>query len=224
MERSSRTRLILDLRSLVLSGGLLIAGICMAIFANLRMEAESELINPPPAAIEVQASPPPPRQTVKRERAAAVSKVPGPITDSGSLPAFPALAEQLVGVWTFERHGHRTITILPDGSATADVRLDLLGSLMYGERLNLQLTWSLEDDVMIQTVLSGTPASAVKRLIDDWGDRREYRVIDVSSSRLVLADVDDENDQQIWTRSDTTVSTSKPVINEKSPRPEVGGS
>ena len=132
-----------------------------------------------------------------------------PADDEASLPS------RLAGVWRLEKHGTRTITILPDGTATAIVRLDFVGALLYGEELSLRLTWSLEGDVMTQTVTGGEPADAVARLVNDWGAERTYQVVEANDRRLVLAELDDDNDRDVWTAvapaadSDGTASTTK---------------
>jgi hypothetical protein len=127
-----------------------------------------------------------------------------------AVPEIPADAtprDRLTGTWRLEKHGTRTITILPDGTATANVRLDFVGALLYGEELSLRLTWSLKDGVMTQSITGGEPADAVARLINDWGAERRYQVVEVNDAQLILAEVDDDNDRDVWMAvSDTGVT------------------
>ncbi len=73
------------------------------------------------------------------------------------------LRQQLVGVWTLQQHGQRTITIEPDGTARMVVELDWLGAMLYGKRLDITLTWSIDEGVMTQTMQGGEPEDTVKR-------------------------------------------------------------
>lgn len=150
---------------------------------------------------------PPSGQLLSDDGAASVPAIGDDAADAAAVPQEPALAEQLVGIWHLERHGERTLHIHADGTATAEVKLNMLGALMYGERMTLQLNWTLQDDVMTQTITSGTPQEAVQRLIRDWGDRREYRVIEASDEQLVLSEVGDDGDRDVWTSVESTPST-----------------
>lgn len=134
-----------------------------------------------------------------------------------STPEQCALTEQLIGVWQQHKHGERTLRVNADGTATVQVELNMLGALMYGKRMTLQLNWSLDGDVMTQTISSGTPPESVQRLIRDWGNRREYRVIDVSHEHLILSEVGDDGDHDVWTSVESTpVSTASQTM--QSPR------
>lgn len=139
---------------------------------------------------------------------------PGAVDDQ----AESSLASRLVGRWTMEKHGSRTLHLKSDGSATVEARLNLLASLVYGERLKLDLTWTLEGDVMSQAISGGTPEAAVQRLTRDWGDRREYRVIEVDEEHLVLSEVGDDGDRDVWMRVQTQETTAGTAGKEQSPR------
>ena len=127
----------------------------------------------------------------------AVEPPTGPAAKSADVEE--SLGRRLAGVWQLEKHGTRTITILPGGTATAKVRLDFVGALLYGEELSLRLTWSLKDNVMTQAITGGEPADAVARLVNDWGAERRYQVVEANDRRLVLAELDDDNDRDVWT-------------------------
>lgn len=179
------------------AGGVGIAIIALLATAIVRTTREGFPEGPlPVAAIEIAAT------SAANPPMAAERLGPSPPADvpQDSPPTAGAvLREQVIGTWTRQRHGTRTITLQPDGTATADVALDSLAAWVYGSTLHLQLAWELDGDVMSQTVTGGTPEDAVRRLVRDWGDHRTYRVVEVTQDRLVMAEVDDDSDRQVWT-------------------------
>jgi hypothetical protein len=182
-------------RGRLLAGGALAAILLTATAVGLQwQQVESTSLAPPAAA------PPESRSTPRSQQE---SLAPAEHTPSGQ----PALADQLVGVWQLHKHGERTLQVHADGTATVRAKLEMLGALMYGERMTLKLQWTLEGDVMTQTISSGTPAESVQRLIRDWGDRREYRVIEVSDEQLVLSELGDDGDREVWTSVPRTPSS-----------------
>lgn len=179
-------------RRRLLGGGLLAGILLTATAAALQWQQPAEPAARTPAA------------PMSRENHSMAVAEPTPSALSGSDRDRPAsqpsaLADQLVGVWQLQKHGQRTLQLNRDGTATAEVKLNMLGALIYGEQMTLELDWSLKGDVMTQTVTSGSPPHAVERLINDWGNRREYRVIEVSDQQLVLAEVGDDGDRDVWT-------------------------
>jgi hypothetical protein len=196
----------------LLGGGIAAAFVLTATGVAFQWQwPANPVANPPVAAIA-----PPSRNALPPVRTSLIA------ASGDAEPASPehsALAEQLVGVWKLQRHGERTLHLNADGTATAEVTLNMIGALMYGERMTLQLNWTLDAGVMTQTITSGTPPEAVNRLIRDWGDRREYRVIEVNDEQLVLSEVGDDGggDREVWT-SVTSTSSSTASQTKQSPR------
>lgn len=203
-------------RGRLLGGGILTALLLTATGVALQWQKpDNPAGHPPDAVIALPSHNAPP--LVQTSSFSAGSEA------EARAPQQPALAEQLVGVWKMQRHGERTLHLNADGTATAEVKLNMLGALMYGERMTLELTWTLEGDVMTQTISSGRPEEPVKRLIRDWGDRRAYRVIEVSDEQLVLSEVGDDGDRDVWTNvaapaSRPATSPSTAAQTKQSPR------
>jgi hypothetical protein len=187
-DSAKRLHRCLGRRTQAIAAGLLI----FAIGATFYLPGASE--NPPEAAM-ISAG-------------IARAQSPQPFLTSTSNDGFERpLTDRLAGVWTLHRHGEQTLTIRQDGTATADVKLSMLAAVLYGSRLQLDLAWTLNGDVMTQTIVSGTPSEAVQRLIRDWGDSKSYRVEKVTANRLVLTQVSD-GDEEVWTSPDLSPADS----------------
>jgi hypothetical protein len=98
----------------------------------------------------------------------------------------------VVGAWTREQHGRHVLKYAADGTATIEASLDFLSALLYGERLTLMLEWTFSDGVLTHRVVGGEPAENVARLVRDFGDRREYRLVGVEDGRLRVRRVGEE--------------------------------
>jgi hypothetical protein len=106
--------------------------------------------------------------------------------------------QHLVGSWKANHFGEQTLTNYSDGTARLDVSLNRLAALRYGRSLELQLTWTVEKGIVRHKVMGGTPPSKVARLINDFGDCLEFRVVDIRESHLVLMDLDDDQSRKQW--------------------------
>lgn len=163
-------------------------------------------------------SQPPPVAIPSPQNSPEASKVAPPSIATAPEQPEESLVDRLQGSWKLERYGERVLTVCDDGTASADVRLNMLGALLYGDRLQLELDWSLEEGVMTQTIRTGTPAEAVGRLINDWGDTKEYRIVEVTDEQLVLDDLAD-GDREVWTRVGVNASSAEREMTEpKTPR------
>ena len=106
--------------------------------------------------------------------------------------------QQLVGSWKGNNFGQQTLTNHSDGTARLDVALNRLAALRYGRNLQLQLTWTVEKGIVRHKVTGGSPPEKVARLIHDFGDSLEYRIVDIRDSRLLLSDLDDNESRRQW--------------------------
>jgi hypothetical protein len=106
--------------------------------------------------------------------------------------------QHLVGSWKGNNFGEQTLTNYSDGTARLDVALNRLAALRYGRNLELQLTWTVEKGILRHKVTGGSPPEKVARLINDFGDSLEYRIVDVRDSHLLLSDLDDDESRKQW--------------------------
>ena len=106
--------------------------------------------------------------------------------------------QHLVGSWKGNNFGEQTLTNLPDGTARLDVVLNRLAALRYGRNLQLQLTWTVEKGIVRHKVTGGSPPEKVARLINDFGDSLEYRIIDIRDTHLLLSDLDEDQTRRQW--------------------------
>ena len=106
--------------------------------------------------------------------------------------------QHLVGSWKGNNFGEQTLTNYSDGTARLDVTLNRLAALRYGRTLELQLTWKVQNGIVRHKVTGGSPPEKVARLISDFGDSLEYRIVDLRDSRLVLSDLDDNQSRRQW--------------------------
>ena len=97
--------------------------------------------------------------------------------------------EQILGRWVRDGSIQRDIVFLPEGKATLTVRLDYFSALIYGREMHMDLIWKLEDGILTNTVVGGTPKANVARLIRDFGDSLSYRVVQADQKELILKDL-----------------------------------
>ena len=97
---------------------------------------------------------------------------------------------QLVGTWKDSFFGARTLTLNDDGTARMVLDLDFAGRLMYGSRLDFDMTWSVEGATVSIDIIKGTPVKAAKSLMKTWGSRYEYLLDCVEDRRIEMRDWD----------------------------------
>ena len=97
---------------------------------------------------------------------------------------------QLVGTWKDSFFGTRTLTLNADGTARMVLDLDFAGRLMYGSRLDFDMTWSVEGATVSIDIVKGTPVKAAKSLMQTWGSRYEYLLDCVEDRRIEMRDWD----------------------------------
>jgi hypothetical protein len=95
----------------------------------------------------------------------------------------------VTGTWRLQRYGTHVLTTHPDGTATMQMKMNRLAALSYGKELRLDLRWTMEEGVLTKRVVGGSPESAVARLIRDYGDTYDYRILEQTSDYLLVEDL-----------------------------------
>ena len=135
----------------------------------------------------------------------------GDVSDSvAKSPENAVTPEQLVGVWTLNDNISRTLETFADGTGHIDVKLDFVSSFLYGSRLSMDLKWTLEGDRLTQVVTGGTPEKNVKRLLNDFGDSRAYRIAEVTDEYLLLETLGNPPMQERWERQSGGTAAAAP--------------
>jgi hypothetical protein len=97
-------------------------------------------------------------------------------------------ARLIVGVWEQERFGKRQMTIKPDGTATMIMRPSGVWATMFGERIDLEMYWSIRDGHIDYGVSGGTPAQQTEMARKMWGDHWVEKIQKLSADEMVLLD------------------------------------
>jgi len=94
----------------------------------------------------------------------------------------------IVGVWEQERFGKRQMTVKPDGTATMIMRPSGVWATMFGERINLEMYWSIRDGHIDYGVSGGTPAQQTETARKMWGDHWVEKIEKLTPDEMVLLD------------------------------------
>ncbi len=81
------------------------------------------------------------------------------------------LVEKLVGRWCREKFGRRVLDVMPDGTARLTVEPSGFWKTLFGERLCVDIEWSLKDGRISYRAKSGEPADKVRLATRMWGSR-----------------------------------------------------
>jgi hypothetical protein len=104
----------------------------------------------------------------------------------------------LLGSWTRESYGTRTLTIREDGTAKMVIKPSSVYSFIFGSVINIDVKWELQDGHVDYKVTGGTPADKVKLAKDTWGDHWHEKIDKLDGTTLIL--VGKEGDKYEWTR------------------------
>ena len=105
----------------------------------------------------------------------------------------------LLGDWTQQYHGKRSLTIRRDGTATLRVEPNNIGKLLFGPRVEFRIDWKVDTGRAIFSIVGGEPAEKVQLAIKMWGQHWDQPILDLSPQRLLLLDTDGET-QYDWHR------------------------
>jgi hypothetical protein len=176
-------------------------GICLIVVGGSAcllagcMDSSEANSGGPAARAVIDTSLPVPAQAVPADETMLVSQ------SEDAKPALSAdeLMEQaFLGTWQLEDHGTRTIEVKADGTASMHIELDFFASLVYGEEMTMELTWSVKDGVLTYSVVSGLPVESVERVVSDFGRERSYRVLELGDELIQLQDTQFPKNTYDW--------------------------
>ncbi len=121
-------------------------------------------------------------------------------------------SEQILGTWALNApEANRVIENRADGTASIDVTFGFWASLLYGNEVHLELEWTLEDDLLTHTIVSGTPEKNKQKIIKDFGEKGYFKILSISEKQMHLVDFDDPPEEYFWKKvsEKTEVSAQK---------------
>lgn len=112
------------------------------------------------------------------------------------------LRAMILGRWRTETNGTRVVDNRADGTASMDVTFDFVASFLYGDKMQLELTWQVQQGLLVYTIQSGSPKSTVSRIVSTYGSQATYRFQSIGERRMHLVRLIDPSESYVWTRVD----------------------
>ena len=106
----------------------------------------------------------------------------------------------ILGRWRTVSNGTRVIENRTDGTASMDVTFDFVASLLYGDRMHIELRWSVANGLLVYTMQSGAPKSPFDRIVATYGSQATYRFHSIAPERMHLVRLNDSSESYVWTR------------------------
>jgi hypothetical protein len=110
------------------------------------------------------------------------------------------LGKMVLGVWTDNYKGKRTMTLLEDGTGTMLVELSGLNAI-FASKMRFDMVWSVEKGRLKKRTIGGEPAGRVRMILATMGDRVDEPILELTDKRLLLLDADGETKYD-WRRVD----------------------
>lgn len=106
-----------------------------------------------------------------------------------------------LGTWEDDYHGHRTLTLNEDGTATMIVEPEGLGATLFAKSLHFDIEWSIKDSVLNLKTLGGTPAKKIALISKIYGDEATEEILELTAGRFLVRH-SEETDFE-WRRVET---------------------
>ena len=116
-----------------------------------------------------------------------------PSSPEESLSPEEQLQQKLLGSWRDKFYGERTMTFHSDGTGIMVIKLDTAGRLLYGDKLKIDLAWSITDGVLEMHFTGGEPKWAMSTITSGWGARHEQKIEQLDEADLHLRSTDSGN-------------------------------
>ena len=157
------------------------------------------------AAWSMQQPPSPVLDTVAEQQPAIGSAesapTPSPPKVSTEVGGKIGSTDRMVGTWVCNDMFRRRIHVRADGTASMNVKLDFIASLLYGSEMDLELTWTADGDSLVYAAVSGEPKHNVDRLLSDFGRQQVYDVVEFDGDRMLLELTSDKS-RHDWRREE----------------------
>lgn len=108
------------------------------------------------------------------------------------------ITKLLAGTWTRESYGNRRLTIREDGTASMVIKPSTVYALVFGDRIDIEVKWELQDGYVDYKVTSATPAEKFEMAKKAWGDHWHEKINKLDENTLIL--LGEEGDEYEWTR------------------------
>lgn len=127
--------------------------------------------------------------------------LPGNAGDSGTEPpdGDERFQNLIAGRWEDEYRGKRRLTVKGDGTGTMVVEPEGIGKKLFAAQLTFDLEWTLSDGKVTLKMLRGEPKSKVNLIIKLYGREAEYKILKMTSERMLLLDPDGKTEYD-WRR------------------------
>lgn len=106
---------------------------------------------------------------------------------------------EILGVWTDNYQGKRTMTLRDDGTGTMEVELSGVTAKLFAERLRFDMRWSSQDGRLIKESIGGEPSEQVELILRTMGRRVEETILELTRDQLKTLDPDGVT-TYVWTR------------------------
>ena len=108
------------------------------------------------------------------------------------------ITKLLAGTWTRESYGNRRLTIRQDGTASIAIKPSTVYAVVFGDRIDIEVKWELQDGYVDYKVTSATPAEKFEMAKNTWGDHWHEKIHKLDEKKLIL--LGEEGDEYEWTR------------------------
>jgi len=96
----------------------------------------------------------------------------------------------ILGTWTDEYQGKRTMTLNDDGTGTMIVELSGWRAALSALRLTFHLKWFVASGRLKEQTIGGEPAAHVQMILKTMGDHVDQPILELTDDRLLLLDGD----------------------------------
>lgn len=104
----------------------------------------------------------------------------------------------LVGSWSRESYGSRTLTINADGSAQLVIKPNSFYSVVFGDKISAEIAWELQGEFVDYKVTSADPEEKFEIARKAWGDHWHEKILKLDDTKLIL--LGDNDKKYEWTR------------------------
>lgn len=105
----------------------------------------------------------------------------------------------LAGEWEQQYYGKRRLTVREDGTATMVVEPDGIWVHLFGEKIEVEIEWTLDNGRVNLKITGGTPSDKIELASKMWGDCWTQPILELTENRLLLLGEDGVTKYD-WTR------------------------